>query len=172
MGLFSKLAFWKKEPELPSFGEVGKESGFKGPGGFGETGMGKGGAGEKGFGAEEAGGAPRSGFEQLGLGKEPGLAEVEPGMPEIEPGYGGGPGLQQQMMQQPMQRQPRQQRQQWPQQQAYAPMRPAQPATSDFAKDIEIVSSKLDALKASLDTINQRLENLERLATESQKRRW
>ena len=161
MGLLGKLMFWKKEPELPSFGEVGKESGFKGPGGFGEAGFGKLGAGEP--------GAPEKGFE-LGLGKEPGLAEMEPGMPEIEPGYGGGPGLPQQAVQQPMQRR---QLQPWPQQQAYgAPMTPVQPAPSDYSKDIQILSSKLDALKASMDTINQRLANLERLATEAQKRRW
>ncbi|MBW2984568.1 hypothetical protein KY361_05605 [Candidatus Woesearchaeota archaeon] len=163
MGLFSKLAFWRKEPELPGLGEFGKESGFKGPGGFGEAGMGPG--KEPGFG-EGAG----AGFEQLGLGKEQELG-IEPGLPELEPGYGGGPGT----GQAPQQRWQRQPQQQWPQQQAYgAPIQPIQPSATEttMSKDIEILSSKLDALRASLDTINQRLANLERMASESQKRRW
>jgi hypothetical protein len=161
MGFLDKLAFWKRQPELPELGDLGKESGFKGPGGFGEAGFGK---------PREPGGA---GFDQLGLGKEQDLmGEVEPGMPEIEPGYGGGPG----MPQRPLGMQQRQpQRQQWPQQpqqQPGAPMTPIQPAQREYimSKDIEIVSSKLDALKATLDGINQRLANLERLAQD--KKRW
>lgn len=161
MGLFGKLAFWRKEPELPGLGEFGKESGFKGPGGFGEAGLGRPGA-EPGAG----------GFEQLGLGEEPALGkEIEPGLPELEPGYGGGPGMPQ-APGAPMQRQPRRQ---MPQQQPYgAPMQPVQPSPTEtvMSKDIQIVSSKIDALRASLDTINQRLANLERIASEGQKRKW
>lgn len=33
-----------------------------------------------------------------------------------------------------------------------------------FAREYEILSAKMDALKAILDSINQRLENLERIA--------
>jgi len=33
-----------------------------------------------------------------------------------------------------------------------------------MGKDLEIISAKLDALKSSLDAINQRLANLERIA--------
>jgi len=41
------------------------------------------------------------------------------------------------------------------------------------AKDIEIVSSKLDALRASLESINQRLAHLERIAEGDQpERKW
>ncbi|HLD07334.1 MAG TPA: hypothetical protein VJC16_07445 [Candidatus Nanoarchaeia archaeon] len=42
------------------------------------------------------------------------------------------------------------------------------------AKDIEVVSSKLDALRAGLESINQRLAHLERIAEGEQdtRRRW
>jgi hypothetical protein len=160
MGLLNKLAFWKKEPELPELGDFGKESGFKGPGGFGESGFGKPDMGGQGSG---------QGFDQLGLGDQKDLmADIEPGMPQIEPGYGGGPGLGQGPLQQPKQRQ-----RQAPQQQPFgAPMQPMQPSPKEYSvsKDIEIVSSKLDALKATLDGVNQRLANLERMM--QNKRSW
>lgn len=171
MGLLDKLAFWKKEPELPDLGDIGKESGFKGPGGFGEAGVGKPGIGPE-TGKDQFGAGPESGFEQLGLGKEQDLTKgAEPGLPGLEPGYGGGPGMPQGPGAQPMQRQ---QFQQPAQQQPYgAPIQPMQPApgAAVMSKDIEIVSSKLDALKATLDGINQRLANLERLAQDN-KKRW
>ena len=37
-------------------------------------------------------------------------------------------------------------------------------------KDLEIISLKLDMIKASIDTINQRLANIEHIAKESQER--
>ena len=40
---------------------------------------------------------------------------------------------------------------------------------SSVEKDIQILNAKLDALKAILDNINQRLANIERIANESQK---
>jgi hypothetical protein len=164
MGLLNKLAFWKKEPELPDLGDLGKDSGFKGPGGAGETGFGKPDMGEKGSG---------QGFDQLGLGGQKDLmADIEPGMPQIEPGYGGGPGLGQGPggMQQPRQQQRK--APSAPQQPFGAPIQPVQPSQMEYtmSKDIEIVSSKLDALKATLDGVNQRLANLERLM--QNKRNW
>ena len=33
-------------------------------------------------------------------------------------------------------------------------------------KDMEIISSKLDAIKSSLESLNQRVENIERIAME------
>ncbi len=166
MGLFDKIAFWRKEPELPDVSSFGKESGFKGAGGYGESGFGK-----SGFGAGQKG----SGFDSVGLGDESFPTDIEPGMPEIEPGYGGGPGLQQQEPQfgAPLQR-PRQQQWQRPQQPFGAPMQPMQPSNQmemTMTKDFEIVSSKLDMLKATLDGINQRLENLERLS-QDKRNRW
>lgn len=41
---------------------------------------------------------------------------------------------------------------------------PPQPMAPPISKDIELISAKLDALKASLDTLNQRLANIERIA--------
>ena len=42
-----------------------------------------------------------------------------------------------------------------------------------LAKDIEILSSKLDALRAGIESINQRLANLERIAgAENQQRKY
>ena len=41
---------------------------------------------------------------------------------------------------------------------------PAQPPPMPLVKDIELISSKLDTLRATLDNINQRLANLERIA--------
>ena len=38
------------------------------------------------------------------------------------------------------------------------------------SRDVELISSKLDTIKANLDSINQRLENLERLAKEECKK--
>jgi len=43
-----------------------------------------------------------------------------------------------------------------------------QQTTDDTNKDIQILSAKMDALKAILDNINQRLTNIERIANESQ----
>ncbi|HII72067.1 TPA: hypothetical protein HA265_04905 [Candidatus Woesearchaeota archaeon] len=35
---------------------------------------------------------------------------------------------------------------------------------SDIAKDLQIVQAKLDAIRSSVDSINRRLDNLERIA--------
>jgi len=49
-----------------------------------------------------------------------------------------------------------------------------QPQWQGYKEDSEmqVISAKLDALKASLDSINQRLMNLERIAEGEQPRRW
>ena len=53
---------------------------------------------------------------------------------------------------------------------AYSPPPESRPS---HGKDLEIVSAKLDAIKAYLDTINQRLANLEQIARgEHEKKRW
>jgi len=53
-----------------------------------------------------------------------------------------------------------------PQVPAYAP------SQDIIAKDLEVLSAKLDALRASIESMNQRLANLERIAEESKKRTW
>jgi hypothetical protein len=47
---------------------------------------------------------------------------------------------------------------------------PQGPELRDIAKDIEIIHAKLDAIKSSLDAVNQRLATLERMAGGEQKR--
>ena len=45
-----------------------------------------------------------------------------------------------------------------------------QQQTPQYAREYEILSAKMDALKAILDSINQRLENIERIARGEQER--
>ncbi len=54
------------------------------------------------------------------------------------------------------------------------PSRPAPMAASSdmLQKDIEIISSKLDALRATLEAINQRLSNIEREVFERRRGGW
>lgn len=47
------------------------------------------------------------------------------------------------------------------------PVTPAVPAPVSV-KDIELISAKLDAVRAQLESLNQRMANLERIAAESQ----
>ncbi len=53
----------------------------------------------------------------------------------------------------------------FPQQQAPLPY------PSPVEKDIEVISAKLDSIRATLESINQRLQNIERIAYSEQKRR-
>jgi len=48
--------------------------------------------------------------------------------------------------------------------QAQQPSYPQQQQMFTVDKDMEIISSKLDALRASLESLNQRLANIERIA--------
>ncbi len=51
------------------------------------------------------------------------------------------------------------------------PQAPQQPH-QDISKDIELLSYKLDTIKAALEVINQRIANLERIASGERKRGW
>jgi hypothetical protein len=105
------------------------------------------------------------------FGGQPGAT---PGMPDA----GMNPGMDQGMGQQPPGMAPQQQPpppsfSQYPQQfsqPSYAP----QPDIE--SKNLEIISSKLDAIRASIDSLNQRLANLEAIARgeeeDSRKRRY
>jgi len=100
---------------------------------------------ELGLGSELA--MPKGNFPADELGME------SPGLPRIQPMQAAEPSFQEQ---------PRPYMQQQPQY-YYGPNR-----------DLELVSAKLDALKATLDNISQRLANLERVAygEEEQRRGW
>lgn len=126
MGLFGKLAFWKKKDELADFDK------------------------------------------ELGLGPTPG-ADMGLGMGS-DFGAGMGHGFEQPPMQQPPQQfQP-----------SFQPQTLAQPPPQPrYERDymMEAISSKLDALRASLDNINQRLASLEAMArgeqeTEKRRHQW
>ena len=90
---------------------------------------------------EETESMPELTRDELGLGLE------ERQMPEEQPPIGAPPGFGMPgFTQEPMQQKPQPQM--------------AQPHEREY----EVLSAKLDALKAILDSINQRLENLERIA--------
>lgn len=134
MGIFSKLAFWKRKDD------------------FADLGMGK----------EPA---------DLNLGADLGLPDMQQPQPTYRQPWQQPPPLQQPM-------------------QSYQSYQPTSPpgfqAQSSFSapqfstpqqditsKNIELISSKLDALKAYLDNISQRLANLERIASgEEERKRW
>ena len=127
MGIFSKLAFWKKRND---FGDLGKDLGL-----------------DKDIGMNSSGFNP-----DLGMG-------LETATPEKYPSYQTPGGMHAPAFNQ----------------QSFQPSYPPQPQASQFSpayndsnyitsKNLEVISSKLDALRASLDSINQRLANIESIA--------
>jgi hypothetical protein len=46
------------------------------------------------------------------------------------------------------------------------------PGHDMLSKNIEIISAKIDALRAAIESMNQRLANIERIADESRKKSW
>jgi hypothetical protein len=104
--------------------------------------------------------------ENLGmgeLGKMPGEEPLppQPQQPGQQNYYASQPSFQQPAFQQPAFQQP--QMESFQAQQAFA------------SRDLEVVSAKLDALKATLESINQRLANIERIAEgeeEVRRRSW
>ena len=53
-----------------------------------------------------------------------------------------------------------------------APRRPEAPPMYSHSKDMEIISAKLDSVRASLESINTRLASLERIARGEYEKRW
>ena len=102
--------------------------------------------------------------KDLGLDKDMGLDMGEGPSPDL------GMGLEQSQPQQPYQKYPSFQQPQ----QGFQPMQSLQQASQQpsyssndnfiASKNLEVISSKLDALRASLDSISQRLANLEAIA--------
>ena len=134
MGLFSKLAFWKKKDEFESIGLGGKGRGIGSDLSAPDLGL--------------------SGGIEGGFGTPTQPMQPTPA-PPTQPSY-------------PQSQQPSLQPQFQP---------PAQQPQQGFTaeKDFEVISSKLDALRAALDGINQRLANLEAIARgeeEQSKRRY
>jgi len=153
MGVLDKLAFWKKKDDFDLGKDFGADLGL-GP-------MNQQGAAPD-LGLPPQHGAPMPG--NAGLGQNMNL-----GMPE-DTGFGG------------MGRQPPPAQPQMPpgqptqmQQPFGAPMPQPQPqAQKDYRSDkFDAISAKLDTIRYTLDSINQRLANLERAAYgEHEKKRW
>jgi|TARA_B100002003_G_C13626903_1_gene321032 hypothetical protein len=122
-------------------------------------------------------------FADLGLGDKPNSPGMDLGLgPETAPGA----NIDQGFGMQPSPGMPAQQQMQ-PPSSFNAPSfnapnmgapspQPMQGQDYAMSKNIEVVSSKLDALRASLDSINQRLTNLESIARgeedDRHRRRW
>jgi hypothetical protein len=116
------------------------------------------------------------GPEMGGMGPDLGLpGEDNLGLPDdISPSMGGQPG---QDMPPGMGPEPvgpsasfaAPKLEQVPQQPAYAPA--YAPASSMGHKDLELISVKIDQIRTSLDVLNQRLSNIERMI-ESQRPKW
>ena len=100
--------------------------------------------------------------KDLGLDKELGLDMGAGPSPDL------GMGLDATQTQQPYQKYPSFQPQQSLQQKSFQAPAFQQPSMSNdsyiASKNLEVISSKLDALRASLESINQRLANIEAFA--------
>lgn len=150
MGIFSKLAFWKKKDDFDLGKDFGADLGLGPRDTYPGAGMGQ----EQGF-------PPQYGAQRnLGLDQNMNL-----GMPE-DTGFGG---MRREAPMQPPGRPS-------PMQQPFgAPMQPPQPTERDYPSDkFEVVSAKLDSIRYTLESINQRLANLERIAygEHEAKKRW
>mgnify|MGYP001611733731 FL=1 len=98
--------------------------------------------------------------KDLGLDKDIGL---DLGGPSPDLGMGIQPEMQQQM-QQPYQKYPSFQQSSFQSTPAF--QQPSYSTNDSYiaSKNLEVISSKLDALRASLESINQRLSNIEAIA--------
>jgi hypothetical protein len=156
MGILGKLAFWKKSE--PDFGKD-LASGFGPDTGLGglDTGMPK--------------------HEEFGAERELGLPPAR-GMPDMSAYRGVGEPAERAGMEQTIGRQFNQQPPEVPT--GFGQMAPAQPQQPmqqpAQSHDIEVITAKLDAIKATIDAVNQRLANLERMQhaqqEEAKKNRW
>lgn len=174
MAMMDKLMFWKKKEDFGGLGDLGdldRELGF----GEEEKGMPAGG---------ENLGLDMPGEEDFGLGKMPGESESyavpqqrgmqaagRQGMPPIPTDYEAGePGLKPTTL--GYGKPPHSPIPSAVGPQAYAAQPVAQGAPSDIyrlSKDVEILSIKVDSLRSALESINQRLINMEQILRE---RRW
>ena len=108
--------------------------------------------------------------DDLGLGDD--LAIPKGNLPTDDLGL-QSPGLPPRQSGQPEMQQPEPRIESFEGARQYAPQ-PQPQSSYGSNRDLELVSAKLDAIKASLDSINQRLANLERAAygEEEQRRAW
>lgn len=145
MGILDKLMFWKKRDELA---EIGKDLGLP-PEGEGMRGAG--------FPAHDA---SETFQEDLGLPRD--MFQQPPAEQQGYGSFGARPESYQPFKPQQPQREQVFVR---PVQEEYRAQYPQYP----IQQHIEVISAKLDALKAGLDAMNQRLANIER---ELLQRKW
>ena len=144
MGVFGKLAFWKKKDNT---GDLGKDFGLDKEFGLGDSGM-----------------NPDSEFG------------IETTSPDKYPSFSNTSGMQGNFAQQGLQQQSFQPNYS-PPQQFGQPYQSQSYSDQNYvnSKNLEVISSKLDALRASIDSMNQRLANIEAIARgeqEDKKRRY
>ena len=147
MTFFDKLKFWKKEEvQGPNLGLQGMEQGLGGPGlDMGEAHMDL--TDQPMYGYPAQPGMPRTGrassYPQQGFQEQ----EYEP--PVVRTFDHTKAAFQ------------------YPTSQQTAEVSPQQYL---FDKNVEVISSKLDALRAGIDSLNQRLANVERMVQEQKRR--
>lgn len=150
MAFFDKLKFWKSKDAGPFGGpDLGMDLGFGAdPGGFG--GPGDLNAGLPDFGAPGGQGAPGFGNNQaapdFGFANPTSTRHEEiPAQVRNAPNFGGN----------------------------NAPYQPQQASASE-EQEIKMIYSKLDAIRAMLDTIDMRIKNIERIeeTKERERTRW
>jgi len=145
MGILDKLAFWKKSDD--GFGDFDKEFGS------GNLDMGNDSFGQQNFGNrfQPNQTPPNQMGRNTGLGQN-----MNMGMPD-DIGFGN-------MDQQHQQNSPDIGRPVEMQQPFGSPIQPSKPSGNDYSNDkFEVISAKLDSLRYTLESINQRLTSLERL---------
>ena len=173
MGVMDKLMFWKKEDSMADFkgGDFGGSDPFADMGGDPFASVDNDPLGQDSFGGPSRPfGAQPQGFQGAGqttLGPEP---DMQHGLSGGQTSQSYGAAYQQPFSQTtpgsfmpPPVNHTQTQARDYPQ------------SDRDFiiTKNIELLSSKLDAMRSSLEIINQRLESIERLARgEENKRNW
>ncbi len=148
MGFFGKLAFWKKKDDFDLGKDFGADLGLAPMQPMGP---------DLGFPPNAYPARQRTGLEQ----------NMNLGMPD-DIGFGSTGRLYPSSMQPPGQPSPMQQP-------FGAPMQPQPPTEKDYQRDkFEVVSAKLDSIRYTLESINQRLTNIERIAygEQEKKRGW
>ncbi|MFQ5475337.1 MAG: hypothetical protein ACE5DM_05890 [Candidatus Nanoarchaeia archaeon] len=185
MAFGDKLKFWKKDEDFSDLGDFGL-----GDFGGGDKAGNPADAGDP-FGqqaAQTSGTQPSMGGPGMGsaptehqmeqpapMSAQPGMGIQQPMQPDVGMAQSTFPSTAERMgapmVQAPQQTTPYPSAPVSPPTPKYHEVHPEQYQQNTVAKDIEIISAKLDSLRATLESINQRLANLERMA-QGEKRRY
>lgn len=158
MGIMDKVMFWKKKDDFSELGlgvegDLGKELGLGGDV-TGLGGVGTGGSSGGGGNANLPGFGDR---EQVFGGETPLTASPSaPFTPEVSGGPASFPRAPPQMPAAPQ----------------FAPQQFSSDSYYIVSKELEIISTKLDALRVGIDSVSHRLAALERIARGENERSW